>query len=153
MNLSPKYPPVPYTPYMSDPLNRGRPSYPSHQIPLMLHHYLFCCQQWSEQQYNPIGYLLIHSPYIPNPQYPQSTPKYKKTPPSRVGKKWEPRNPVPGPFSAKIRKVNQNSESRQEFGKQSIKLGKFSGKLGRLGVRPKKRKEKKERFQADNQEG
>ena len=35
----------------------------------------------------------------------------------RVGKKWEPRNPVPGPFSAKIRKVNQNSESRQEFGK------------------------------------
>ena len=34
-----------------------------------------------------------------------------------VGKKWEPRNPVPGPFSAKIRKVNQNSESRREFGK------------------------------------
>ena len=34
-----------------------------------------------------------------------------------VGKKWEPRNPVPGPFSAKIRKVNQNSESRLEFGK------------------------------------
>ena len=33
-----------------------------------------------------------------------------------VGKKWEPRNPVPGPFSAKIRKVNQNSESRREFG-------------------------------------
>ena len=26
----------------------------------------------------------------------------------RVGKKWEPRNPVPGPFSAKIRKVNQD---------------------------------------------
>ena len=36
---------------------------------------------------------------------------------SIVGKKWEPRNPVPGPFSAKIRKVNQNSESRREFGK------------------------------------
>ena len=36
-----------------------------------------------------------------------------------VGKKWEPRNPVPGPFSAKIRKVNQNSESRREFGKYS----------------------------------
>merc|ERR1712116_104406 len=36
-----------------------------------------------------------------------------------VGKKWEPRNPVPGPFSAKIRKVNQNSESRREFGKWS----------------------------------
>ena len=35
----------------------------------------------------------------------------------RVGKKWEPRNPVPGPFSAKIRKVNQNSESRREFRK------------------------------------
>ena len=34
-----------------------------------------------------------------------------------VGKKWEPRNPVPGPFSPKIRKVNQNSESRREFGK------------------------------------
>ena len=32
-------------------------------------------------------------------------------------KKWEPRNPVPGPFLAKIRKVNQNSESRREFGK------------------------------------
>ena len=29
-----------------------------------------------------------------------------------VGKKWEPRNTVPGPFSAKIRKVNQNSECR-----------------------------------------
>ena len=36
---------------------------------------------------------------------------------SKVGKKWETRNPVPGPFSAKIRKVNQNSESRREFGK------------------------------------
>ena len=36
---------------------------------------------------------------------------------SRVGKKWEPRNPVPGPFSAKIRKVNQNPERRPEFGK------------------------------------
>ena len=36
---------------------------------------------------------------------------------SRVGKKWEPRNPVPGPFSAKIRKVNQIPESRREFGK------------------------------------
>ena len=35
----------------------------------------------------------------------------------RVGKKWEPRNPVPGPFSAKIWKVNQNSERRREFGK------------------------------------
>ena len=35
----------------------------------------------------------------------------------RVGKKWEPMNPVPGPFSAKIRKVNQNPESRREFGK------------------------------------
>ena len=34
-----------------------------------------------------------------------------------VGKKWEPRNPVPGPFSAKIRKVNQNSKSRRESGK------------------------------------
>ena len=34
-----------------------------------------------------------------------------------VGKKWEPRNPVPGPFLAKIQKVNQNSESRREFGK------------------------------------
>ena len=34
-----------------------------------------------------------------------------------VGKKWEPRNPDPGPFLAKIRKVNQNSESRLEFGK------------------------------------
>ena len=40
-----------------------------------------------------------------------------KSPKSIVGKKWEPRNPVPGPFSAKIRKVNQNSESRREFGK------------------------------------
>ena len=38
-------------------------------------------------------------------------------PPARVGKKWEPRNLVPGPFSAKIRKVNQNSENRREFGK------------------------------------
>ena len=38
---------------------------------------------------------------------------------ARVGLKWEPRNPVPGPFSAKIRKVNQNSESRREFGKYS----------------------------------
>ena len=35
----------------------------------------------------------------------------------RVGKKWEIGNPVPGPFLAKIQKVNQNSESRREFGK------------------------------------
>ena len=35
----------------------------------------------------------------------------------RVGKKWEPRNPVPGPFSAKIQKVNENSESKREFRK------------------------------------
>ena len=62
---------------------------------------------------------------------------------SRVGKKWEPRNPVPGPFSAKIPKVNQSSESRREFGKLSKKLGMSSGKLGSLGVRPKKRKRKK----------
>ena len=45
---------------------------------------------------------------------------------------WEPRNPVPSPFSAKIRKVNQNLESRREFGM-------WSGKLGKLGVRPKGR--------------
>ena len=35
----------------------------------------------------------------------------------RVGKKWEPRNAVPGPFSVKIWKVIQNSKSRREFGK------------------------------------
>ena len=39
---------------------------------------------------------------------------------------WEPRNPVPSPFSAKIRKVNQNLESGREFGM-------WSGKLGKLG--------------------
>ena len=27
-------------------------------------------------------------------------------------KKWEPRNPVPGPLSVKIRKVDENSESK-----------------------------------------
>ena len=48
----------------------------------------------------------------------------------RVGKKWKPSNPVTGPFLAQIQKVNQNSESTQEFGK-------LTGKLGRLGVKPK----------------
>ena len=48
---------------------------------------------------------------------------------SRVGKKWEPRNPVPGPFSAKIWKVNENLESEQEFWKLFKKFGKLSGKL------------------------
>ena len=55
------------------------------------------------------------------PPGPSSAPSTSSDPnscqPYRVGKKWEPRNPVPGPFSAKIRKVNQNSESRREFGK------------------------------------
>ena len=51
----------------------------------------------------------------------------KPTYTSRVGKKWEPRNPVPGPFSAKIRKVNQNSESSQKFWKVVRKLGKARG--------------------------
>ena len=41
----------------------------------------------------------------------------KDQPQQQSWKKVEPRNPVPGPFSAKIRKVNQNSESRGEFGK------------------------------------
>ena len=40
---------------------------------------------------------------------------------SRVGKKWEPRNPVPGPLSAKIPNVNQSSERIREFGKLSKK--------------------------------
>ena len=47
------------------------------------------------------------------------TYKMMESPLIIVGQKWEPRNPVPGPFSAKIRKINQNSESRREFGKQS----------------------------------
>ena len=50
----------------------------------------------------------------------------------RVGKKWEPRNPVHGPFAAKIWKVDWKSES-------SPKKGKLSQKIGRPGVRPKKR--------------
>ena len=59
--------------------------------------------------------------------------------PSRVGKRWEPRNPVPGPFLAKIRKVNKNWESRQEFRMLSKFFGKLYVKLARLGVRPKKK--------------
>ena len=47
---------------------------------------------------------------------------FSKAPPPRVGKKWDPRNPVPSPFLAKIRKVNQDSESRREFWKLSNKL-------------------------------
>ena len=40
-----------------------------------------------------------------------------------IAKKWEPRNPIPGPFSAQIRKVE--------------------ARLGKLEVRPKKKKRKK----------
>merc|ERR1712055_613373 len=54
-----------------------------------------------------------------------------------VGKKWEPRNPVPGPFSAKNRKVNQNSESSQKFEKLILKIRKKLGKLSKIRkVRP-----------------
>merc|ERR1712055_452841 len=54
-----------------------------------------------------------------------------------VGKKWEPRNPVPGPFSAKIRKVNQNSESSKKFGKLIRKIWKKLGKFSKIRkVRP-----------------
>ena len=57
-------------------------------------------------------------------------------------KKWEPRNPVAGLFSAKIQK------SEPEFGKETRiqkvvkKIGKLSGKLERQGVRPKKKRKK-----------
>ena len=44
-----------------------------------------------------------------------------------VGKKWEPRNPVPGPFLAKIRKVDENSESSQKIRKVVRILGKAGG--------------------------
>ena len=64
---------------------------------------------------------------------------------SRVGKKWEPRNPVPGPFSAKIRKVNQNSESRREFGKYSKNSESCPEIRKGEGVRPKKKKEKEKK--------
>merc|ERR1712055_625726 len=76
---------------------------------------------------------------------------------SIVGKKWEPRNPVPGPFSAKIRKVNQNSESRREFGKLILKIRKkiwkldqnsesLSGKFGKLRQIRKVHPENPEKF-------
>merc|ERR1712001_696729 len=48
---------------------------------------------------------------------------------SIVGKKWEPRNPVPGPFLTKIRKVDENSESSQKFGKLILKIRKKIGNL------------------------
>ena len=61
-------------------------------------------------------------------------------------KKWEPRNPLAGLFSAKIQK------SKPEFGKETRiqkvvkKIGKLSrklsGKLERQGVRPKNEKKK-----------
>ena len=55
-----------------------------------------------------------------------------------VGKKWEPRNPVPGPFSAKIRKVDENSESSQKIRKVVRILGKAGG-----GETKKKKKKKR----------
>merc|ERR1712032_1640927 len=58
-----------------------------------------------------------------------TTPKVLKCAGIIVGKKWEPRNPVPGPFSAKIRKVDENSESSQKFGKLILKIRKKFGNL------------------------
>ena len=66
----------------------------------------------------------------------EATLRFKKqqtsTAAAIVGKKWEPRNPVPGPFSAKIRKLNQNSESSQKFGNLILKIRKKLGKLSKI---------------------